>query len=322
MGKRTGMSRLIGLFAILLVWMLCACTSMKYGLYEMAIDGERAKAGLSLKQTAIGGKSIAFLEGERAPGKSNLVLIHGFGANKDNWVRFAKFLTDFFYVVAVDLPGHGDSVKDPNLPYDLDDQVGYLNELLAQLGIREFHISGNSMGGAIAALYAARYPEQVRSLMLMAPGGIYQYESDLTRQLAGGKNPLIVTNEDEFDALMDFVLEKKPFLPWPMTSVMAEKAMANRPINEKIFDDIRGEHRYQFQEELKKIAVPTLIIWGRKDRVLNVENAAVFEKLIPRSRKVILEDIGHVPMVEDPGGTAAICRLFMEEHESSGRPLP
>lgn len=306
------MPRSVRLFIIFFITLaLSACSSIKYGLYEMALDHERSKAGLSLNQFEVNGKAISILEGKRVEGKPSLVLLHGFGANKDNWVRFSRYLTDSFYVIALDLPGHGDSVKDLHLRYDLDDQVGYIHEILEYLNVRELHLVGNSMGGAIAALYAARYPAHVRSLMLMAPGGIYQYESDLNRLLAEGKNPLIVTNADEFDALMDFALEKKPFIPWPITSVMAEKAVANKPINDKLFADIRGDHRYQFPEELKRITAPTLILWGRKDRVLNVGNASVFEGLIPHSEIIILEDIGHVPMVEDPEKAAEIYREFI-----------
>lgn len=316
--KRPYSAHLIRLSALLAAFALCACSGMKHSLYEMALDRERGKAGLAFERFDVNGKSIALLESRREPGKPNLILVHGFGANKDNWVRFSRHLSGDYHVVAVDLPGHGESVKDPQLRYDLDDQVRYLNDILEQMKIRKFHIAGNSMGGAIASLYAAKYPEQVQSLVLMAPGGIYPYESELSRMLAQGKNPLIVSRPEDFSALMDFALEKKPFIPWPISSVLAEKAVANKPINDKIFADIRGEHSYKFEDELKKITAPTLILWGRKDRVLNVDNAQVFEQLIPNSQKTILEEIGHVPMVEAPEETAGICRDFMNKNSAKG----
>lgn len=320
MMKRPYLSRWIRFVILFAAMALSACSSMKHGLYEMALDHERGKAGLSFERFEVGGKSIAILESRREAQKPNFILVHGFGANKDNWARFSRYLTDTYHVVAIDLPGHGESVKDITLRYDLDDQVGYLNEILGQLKIQRFHIAGNSMGGAIASLYAARYPEQVQSLILMAPGGIYPYESELSRLLAEGKNPLIVKTAEDFGVLMDFALEKKPFIPWPITSVLAEKAVANKPINDKIFADIRGEHRYNFEDELKKIKAPTLILWGNKDRVLNVDNARVFEQLIPNSKKRILEGIGHVPMVETPEETAVICRDFITNNNHTGDP--
>ena len=299
------------LVAVLLpLFALCACSGVKYSLYDMAMNHERSKAGLVLRHLEVGGKSIALLENENTKAEQTLILVHGFGANKENWVRFAAYLTDTYHVVAVDLPGHGESIKDLSLRYDIDDQVRYLNEILAQLKINRFHIAGNSMGGAISSLYAATYPDQVQSVVLFNPGGVYDYESELHQQLRQGNNPLIVETADDFDRLMDFALEKKPFIPWPITSVLAERAVKNKPINDKIFQDIRGEHKYVFKEELRKIKAPTLILWGDKDRVINVQNADIFESLIPNSRKTILDGIGHAPMIEIPEDTARICRDF------------
>ena len=303
-------SRLSRFAILLLLISLCACSGVKHSLYDMAINHERSKAGLVLKTLDVNGKSIALLESENTAAKQALVLVHGFGANKENWVRFAAYLTDTYHVIAVDLPGHGESIKDLSLPYDIDDQVRYLNQILAQLKINRFHIAGNSMGGAISSLYAATYPDQVQSVVLFNPGGVYDHESELHQLLRQGKNPLIVETADDFDRLMDFALEKKPFIPWPITSVLAEKAVKNKPINDKIFQDIRGEHRYVFKDELRKIKAPTLILWGDKDRIINVKNAAIFESLIPNSRKLILEGIGHAPMIEIPEETAQICHDF------------
>ena len=88
-------------------------------------------------------------------------MIHGYAANKENWVRFAGCLTQSCHVVAIDLPGHGESVKDLNRSYKWQDQVQHFHEILAKIGLNEFHLIGNSMGGGIAALYAGEYPEQV-----------------------------------------------------------------------------------------------------------------------------------------------------------------
>lgn len=290
---------------------LSACTSLKYSLYEMAINHEREKAGLTTAEIGLDEGKIAFLDTPDFGGKTTVVLLHGFAANKDNWVRFARYLSGQYRVVAIDLPGHGESFKDMSLRYDLDDQVHYLHTILERLNIQTFHLAGNSMGGAIAGLYAASYPKAVLSVWLFNPGGIYEHESELMQLLEKGENPLIVQTADDFDVLMDFALEKKPFIPWPITSVMAEKAVANKPINDKIFADIKGSHGYVFQDELKKIEAPTLILWGKMDRIIDVKNADIFESLIPNSRKVIFDDVGHAPMIEIPEKSARICLDFI-----------
>ena len=94
--------------------------------------------------------------------------------------------------------------------------------------------------------------------------------------------------------------------------ILAEKAVKNKAINDKIFEEIQEGFNDVFKDGIQKITAPTLILWGRKDRVIHVDNASLFEKLIPGSRKMILEDIGHVPMVEIPGKTADICRNFFK----------
>ena len=312
MTKLTFSGRLIQFLFLFIVLTLSGCSGLKYNLYEMAIGHELNKAGLIEKHLDVNGKKIALLESEKTDQKPTLVLLHGFGANKENWLRFARHMTDSYHVVAVDLPGHGESLKDFTLRYGIDDQVRYLNEILTQMNIRSFYLAGNSMGGAIACMYAVTYPDQVRSLVLLDPGGIFDHEGELQKLLKEGKNPLIVQTTGDFKKLMDFVLEEKPFIPWPVSSVLAEKAVKNKAINDKIFEEIQEGFNDVFKDGIQKITAPTLILWGRKDRVIHVDNASLFEKLIPGSRKMILEDIGHVPMVEIPGKTAEICRNFFK----------
>lgn len=304
-------ARFIRCLLFLSLLLLTACAGVRYNLYDMAIDREHRKAGLTQKTLDVNGKSISILESERDPAKPTLVLIHGFAANKENWVRFSRYLTDAFHVVAMDLPGHGESVKALILPYGLDDQAGYVHEILTKLNINTFHLAGNSMSGAISCLYAARYPEKVQSLFLIDPAGIYQYDSELVHRLKKGEKPLIVTSRNGFDALMDFALEEKPYIPWPVAGVMAEKAVANRPVNEKIFSQITAPHQSDFEADLGKITAPTLILWGENDRIIHVDNASVFQKRIPHSRKMVMEGIGHAAMIEVPEQTAQIYADFI-----------
>jgi len=303
--------RLAGLALFLALFTSVGCTSTKTGLYDMAIHREYRKADLTSKVIDVDGMTIAFLESKQEKKGPNLVLVHGFAANKENWIRLAGHLTDSFHMIAVDLPGHGDSTKDPQNAYDIDDQVGYLKIFLDSLGVKRFHMVGNSMGGAIISLYAARYPQQVKSLFLIDPAGIYVYESKLFDCLRAGENPLIVEEKKDFYELMDFAMEKEPFIPWPIKSVMAERAVANNQINKKIFSEIRGDHNYDFKSEIQKINSPAMILWGKEDRVIHWKNASVFNELIPDSEKQILEGIGHAPMIEVPEKTANILKHFI-----------
>ena len=301
----------LGIAVILSVFLITGCASMKTGLYNMAMSHECRKADLVPKIIQVNGMDIAILESEPDKNTPTIVMIHGFAANKKNWIRFSGHLTDSFHVLAIDLPGHGESIKDPQLSYGIDDQVGYLKNILDHLMLEQFHMVGNSMGGAISALYAATYPEQVKLLFLIDPAGIHAYESELVAYLVAGENPLIVNSRQDFEELMDFALEEQPFIPWPIKSVMADRLIANQELNKKIFSEMRIDKDFVFRTELRKIIAPTMIVWGREDRVIHWKNAEIFDRLIPDSELIILDGIGHAAMIEAPAETAEIFKAFV-----------
>ncbi|MDK8462966.1 alpha/beta fold hydrolase [Marinobacter sp. SS13-12] len=292
--------------------LLSACS--RHSLYDNAIRWERSGAGLEASRIQVDDMTIAYLSNVEPVAGETIVLIHGFGANKDNWTRLAGELTDEFNVYAIDLPGHGDSSKALDLGYRFEDQVGHLSKILAALDIDKPHIMGNSMGGAITALYAATFPDQVRTAVLFDPAGIFKYDSELVELIVEGDNPLIPSKEGDFKRLIDFALEKKPFVPWPIYEVMEERAIANRDVNQVIFAAIRDSgYEPDFRTAITRIDVPVLVIWGMEDRVINYRNADVFVEQIPDARKVLLEGVGHAPMVEVPEESAQLFREFLVE---------
>ncbi|MCL7943264.1 alpha/beta hydrolase [Marinobacter sp. ATCH36] len=292
--------------------LISACS--RHTLYDNAISWERSGAGLEESSVRVDGMTIAYLSNTEPVDGDTLVLIHGFGANKDNWTRLAKELTDEFNVFALDLPGHGDSSKELDLGYRFKDQVSHVSKILAALNIDQAHMMGNSMGGAITALYAATYPDQIKTAVLFDPAGIFEFDSELVNLVMDGDNPLIPSKEGDFRRLIDFALEKKPFVPWPIYDVMEEKAIANQNVNEVIFAAIRDTgYEPHFRNTITGIQAPVLIIWGLEDRVINYRNAEVFVERIPDARKVLLEGVGHAPMVEVPVESAQLFREFLAE---------
>ena len=293
---------------------LSACS--RHEIYETAIGWERSSAGLETGQVTVGELDVAYLHSKETVDGDTLVLVHGFGANKDNWTRLAKEFEGEFNIYAIDLPGHGDSSKPLDIGYRFEDQVGYLNRVLDKLGVKQFHMMGNSMGGAITALYAATHPDQVQTAVLFDPAGIFEYESELVDLVLEGDNPLIPKQEGDFDKLLDFALEKRPFVPWPIFDVMEEKAIANREVNEVIFAAIRDTgFEPDFRNAITNIEAPVLVVWGKLDRVIDYRNADVFVEAIPNARKAILDDIGHAPMVEAPEESAALFRDFLADRQ-------
>lgn len=290
---------------------LTACSRAE--IYDAAIGYERRSAGLEAKNLEVDDFTIAYLSNEPIANAPTIVMLHGFGANKDHWLRMAAHLTTDYNVYAIDLPGHGDSSKPLDIGYSISDQVGYLDRIFRELALDNIHLAGNSMGGAIAALYAATYPGNVRSATLFDPAGVFEFDSELVVRVLQGENPLIVEKPGDFERLIDFALEKKPFVPWPIFSVMEQRAIANQPVNERIFAAIRDSgYQTGFRDALKHITAPVLIVWGREDRVINYRNAEVFQREIPQSSVVIMDNVGHAPMVEVPEQSAALMRGLVE----------
>lgn len=305
MPKKSFYTTLLFLVSVLMV---SACS--RHSIYETAIGYERSAAGLEADKITVGDLNIAYLRNSEANKGDTIVLVHGFGANKDNWTRLARELTDDFNVYAIDLPGHGESSKPLDLGYRIDEQVNHLARILKALEISEMHMMGNSMGGGITALYAATYPEQIKTAVLFDPAGILDYENEMVDMVFAGDNPLIPSKPGDFERLIDFVMEEKPFIPWPILSVLEEKAIANQEVNKVIFSAIKEVGvTSEFRNTIQLIKDPTLIVWGKEDRVLDYRNGEAFQQAIPGSQLSIMEGIGHAPMIEAPEESA---RLFLE----------
>lgn len=304
-------SRFRLLMVILATLLITACS--RQSIYETAIQLERSSSGLEADRVQVGELEIAYLRNSEPTDGDTIVMVHGFGANKDNWTRLADYLTRDFNVVAVDLPGHGDSSKPLDLGYTLPEQTEHLGRILEALAIDRAHMMGNSMGGAITALFAARYPDRLQSAVLFDPAGIHEHDSAMVERIENGDNPLIPSKPGDLGRLMDFALEQKPFVPWPVLDVLEEKAIANRDVNRVIFNALRsGESAVRFRDQLALIRDPVLVIWGVEDRVINYRNGDHFVAAIADARLELMANIGHAPMIEAPEESAALVRSFLD----------
>ena len=276
---------------------------------------ERQLAGLDSRNVQVGEFNIHYYEGG-PQGAETILMIHGFGADKDNWLRFSRLLTARYHVVALDLPGFGDSSK-PEASYDVGTQVERLNAFAKAIGLHKLHLIGNSMGGHIAALYAARHPEQVLSVALLNNAGVSAPQtSELFKRLdRGDANPLLVRNADDFNNMLDFLFVEKPPLPESLKQYLAQRAIASHDFNQKIFSQLR-ERYIPLEPELAKIQVPTLLLWGDQDQVLDVSSIKVMQPLLKQPSVVIMQACGHLPMIERPEETAEHYQAFLDSVKS------
>ncbi|EQA43620.1 alpha/beta hydrolase family protein [Leptospira broomii serovar Hurstbridge str. 5399] len=301
---KTALTRIVLPFLLFsLTFVSCSGTLVRFGF-----GYERWKSNVEKKELKQAPWNWVYLEG--GSGKEKILMVHGFGGDKDNWTRFAGGLTKKYDIIAVDLPGFGENEKLTDQGYSIDQQVERLDQFTKAIGWDKFHIVGNSMGGCISGVFAAKHPEKILSLGLFAPSGINSpIKSELSKNMENGKNNLIVTNADEFEELMKFVFVNPPKVPSILKGYFAERAVKNAEFNKIVFKDIRKG--FPLQENMKSIKSKTLILWGDTDRVLSVSGAEVLEKGISHSAKVILKDVGHVPMLEKPVEVANIYLDFL-----------
>lgn len=272
---------------------------------------EQHRAGLTHERVRVHDLNIHYYQGGPINGEA-IVLIHGFAADKDNWLRFARHLTDRYYVIALDLPGFGQS-DHPVGSYDVGTQAERLADFLDALKLGPAHLLGNSMGGHIAALYTARYPQRVKTLALFDNAGVNApHESELYKRLREGKaNPLVVRQPEDFQQLLDFVFVEPPYLPQPLKQYLAECAMDNAPYYDEVFRQL-VERYIPLEPELPKITAPTLLLWGKQDRVLDVSSIEVMKPLLQKPSVVIMDEVGHAPMLEHPEQSALLYRHFLQ----------
>lgn len=303
--------------------LLSGCTTTQQdNLFTGVISLARDSAGLEVKTAPAGDVNLTYMERQSSDSKSteSIILVHGFSANKDNWINFTKALDKKYHVIAVDLAGHGDSEKLLTTDYGLIKQAERLNAFVSGLGIDSFHLAGNSMGGAISAIFSLSHASKVKSLTLIDSAGIEgDTQSEFYDALKEGNNPLIATDEASFEYRMNLTMSKPPFLPWPLRPALLRKTLAREDINKKVFSDMVATKEQltinDFGQEIKsvmaKYPLPTLIMWGKEDRVLDVSAAAAFKKLIPQATVHIFPEVGHLPMVEIPDESAKVYQEFL-----------
>lgn len=268
---------------------------------HFAVNLERSGAGLERKEikTPDGLRWVYLDGGKGAP----LLLVHGFGGNKDNFTRAAKYLVPHYHVIIPDLIGFGESDHPQQADYSPNAQAERLRVFAKALGVSDVHIGGNSMGGEIALSYAALHPQEVKSLWLLDPGGIWSAPASEVRKIIEqtGRNPLLVKTPDEFASLLQLAMSKPPFMPRPILDVMAQEPIQNYELSERIFKQIVED---SIENRVKGLAMPTLIVWGKEDRVINVATAEMLHGMMPNSKVLLMDGIGHVPMLEVPKQSA------------------
>jgi pimeloyl-ACP methyl ester carboxylesterase len=269
------------------------------------------------------------LHTRRTPGSSEAtaVYVHGLGGSSTNWTDLAALLSPFANGVSVDLPGFGLSEPSRGFRFSLDEHADEVARFVEGLGTGPVHLLGNSMGGAVALLVAARRPELVRTLTLISPAmpdrrpdprrlsdplmalaylplvgrGARRRLAALTpRERAAQVIKLCFADPDAFPAHRLDELEEEH-------AARAELKWANAAMSAStlgIFRTWFARGPASLWSVAPLVSVPSLVVWGTQDRVISVRRASRTANALQRGRLLVLPRTGHVAQMERPVAVA------------------
>jgi pimeloyl-ACP methyl ester carboxylesterase len=289
------------------------------GIWAWTPDRSRADLsarylGASTRYLEVAGTTLRVRDtGEKAA--PAIILLHGFGSSLETWEPWAQALSADYRVVRFDLPGSGLSEADRSGRYDDARSLELIGALMDHLGIDRAVLVGNSIGGRLAWKYAARFPARVVKLVLISPDGFASPGFDY------GKTPQV-------PAVLGLM---KYFLPKSLlrTNLAAAYADAGRlgdgtvdryhdlmlaPGNRvAMLDRLRQTVLEDPVPLLRQIEVPTLLMWGEKDRLIPHTNAADYMRALPHATLMSFADLGHVPQEESPAESLPPLQQFLAQ---------
>jgi pimeloyl-ACP methyl ester carboxylesterase len=244
-----------------------------------------------------------------------IVLLHGSNSSLFTWEGWATELARDHRVVTLDLPGHGLTGPDPRGRYSAAGMASVVDEVANRLGLARFTIGGNSMGGDVAWHYALLHPERVERLILVDAAG---YPREEPKPLAFRLFSLPGVGRVVRYVTPRFMVKKSVREVYGDPSRVSE-ALVDQYEDFTLREGNREATRQRFAlasdglyARMSEIRVPTLILWGSRDRWILPRYGERFHAEIPGSRLVMLDGLGHVPMEEDPARSLAPVRELLQ----------
>jgi pimeloyl-ACP methyl ester carboxylesterase len=218
-------------------------------------------------------------------------------------------------VIIPDLPGWGASTRLPNANYGYAAQVDRLHGFIAALHLDEFALAGHSMGGAIAGLYATKYPKQVAALVLVDSAGVRFKENAFVRELKSGKSPFDIDDRAQFKRLESLLFAHPPSVPARIQDVFVDKSKGERAFDDKVLREITSaDERDALETKLPDITAPTLAVWCVQDQIIDVSALDAIRKgltHVPNIGVTELTGCGHMSIMEKPREVAQSITHFV-----------
>jgi len=246
-----------------------------------------------------------------------LVLIHGTSASLHTWEGWAKALSARHRVISVDLPGFGLTGPSASADYRGDTYARFVLELMDQLKVQRFAIAGNSLGGEVAWRTALLAPQRVTKLILVDAAGP-DFKSDSV--------PIgfLVARVPVLNRLFDWVLPRSMVVA-SLHNVYGDPSRVDDALVDRYYQltlregnrralvqRLQQNQRGQDAERIRELTLPTLILWGGRDRLVPLSVGRQFEQDIAGSELVVFDDLGHVPHEEAPARTVMPVQAFLQ----------
>jgi pyruvate dehydrogenase E2 component (dihydrolipoamide acetyltransferase) len=255
------------------------------------------------------GQRLRILEMGTATGTPTL-LLHGFGADLNSWMFTQSALAESARTIALDLPGHGGSAKDVGAG-DADALTGAVEAALAALGIARAHLIGHSLGGAVAASLAARRPDRIASLTLIATAGL---GPDINAAFIDGFIRA-ARRKDATEVLQLLVHDPALVSRTMVEDVLRYKRLDGVPAALETIAHAwfaGGRQTLDLVAAITALTMPVQVIWGRDDRIIPVAHAQALATRLPQAQQVhILPQSGHLPHMEKSGEVNRLIRRFV-----------
>jgi pimeloyl-ACP methyl ester carboxylesterase len=284
-------------------------------LMHAEVMRQAMNAHLDERAVQAGGTRWSYYEGGEGP---TLVLLHGYDSDKSVWLEVAAQLSPHFHLVIPDLPGWGDSSRDPKANYDIDALPARLDEFMQALGLRSVTVVGHSMGGAIAGVFAAEHPQVVNRLVLVDSFGLTPKENDFARSSLAGTNPFTYDDRAGFQKAESLAFKTVPDLPGRFIDVLIQRNQRDRAFLDKTFNELRQPSQYlSVQQRLDKLTMPVMGLWCRNDKIIDISALDSLRNGLVNAAAIsttTLSGCNHMPMLEKPEQTVQVLTAFELSH--------
>lgn len=292
-----------------------------YVLVRAQFARQRVAAGLDKASVDVADHRWVYAQADDAPaGAPVVVMVHGFTGSKENWYPLAERLRGRYRVVVPDLPGWGESQRVDGADYGFAAQAERVAAFIARVAgdapRGEVVLLGHSMGGGIAALVAARHPDLVDRVGLLDAAGVRFADNRFGVDVLAGRNPFEVTDATSLDGYLDVLFQRddaRPWIPWPASRGYIDRRRAQAAFEQDVLARIgRGPERFAPGDAAAGIRQPALLLWGAQDRVIDPSAMGLYAQRMPHATQVLLDDAGHMALMEHPDAVAAAVTALIE----------